>query len=58
MPFSLSYDVTIHTQPIKKATKNQKKTPIITNQPRKLQVPNCNWPLQAQKNQRHDEYEL
>jgi hypothetical protein len=41
-PFSLSYDVTMHTQPKKKATKNQKQPPIITNQLRKLQVPNYN----------------
>jgi hypothetical protein len=42
-PFSLNYDVTMHIQPRKQATKNQKKQPpIITNQPKKLQVPNCN----------------
>ncbi len=55
--FSLSYDVTMHTQPRKKATKNHKKQPpIITNQCRKL--PNCNRSLQAQENQKHDEYEF
>ncbi len=42
-PFPLSYDVTMHTEPRKKATKNQKKhPPITTNQHRKLQVPNYN----------------
>jgi hypothetical protein len=57
MPFSLSYDVTMHTQPRKKATKKPKKQPpIITNQCKKLL--NCNKSLQAQENQRHDEYEL
>jgi hypothetical protein len=36
-PFSLSYDATMHTQPRKKATENQKKQPpIIINQPKKL----------------------
>ncbi len=41
----------------KKSYKKQKKQPpITTNQCQKL--PNCNISLQAQENQRHDEYEL
>jgi hypothetical protein len=58
-PFSLSYDVTMHSQPRKNATKIQKKQPpITTNQCRKLPNYNKSLHVHAQENQRHDEYEL
>jgi hypothetical protein len=55
MPFSLSYDEIMHTQPWKKTTKSQKKKQpsITTNHYKKLH--NYNRSLQTQENQRVSE---